>query len=170
MQKFLTLLILILFFSLPVIAAEPAESGGSGVSGLPLPRFVSLKTDKVHLRVGPGRDYPIEWVYIKRGLPVEIIAEYDVWRKIRDYQGTEGWVHQQRLTGRRMAITTIDAQALHRKADEKSPILAQIETGVVARLLECDASWCRIEASGFRGYVKRTGLWGIYPSEQKIEE
>ncbi len=158
------LLFLLLIGMVPAMAAKPS------VSGLPIPRFVSLKSDKVHLRVGPGKDYPIEWIYTKRGLPVEIIAEYDVWRKIRDHQGTEGWVHQQRLSGRRMAITTAEKQPLRRAEDAKAPVLAEIEQGVVTRILECDAAWCRIEVSGFRGWTQRTGLWGIYPSEQKIED
>ena len=162
-------LLLCLALTPVAFAVEPMEEGGSGVSGLPIPRFVSLKSDKVHLRVGPGKDYPIEWVYVKRGLPVEIIAEYDVWRKIRDFQGTEGWVHQQRLTGRRMMVTTADMQSLFRRPDDTAPVLAKMETGVVGRLLECDAKWCRIEVSGFRGWVKRGAFWGIYPSEQKID-
>jgi SH3-like domain-containing protein len=106
---------------------------------------------------------------VKRGLPVEIIAEYDVWRKIRDFQGTEGWVHQQRLTGRRMMVSTADMQPLFRRPDDAAPVLAKIEPGVVGRLLECDVKWCRIEVSGFRGWVKRGAFWGIYPSEQKID-
>ena len=160
---FSAILLFVVLFSLAAIAAEDKNNS---VSGLPIPRFVSLKADKVHMRVGPGKDYPIEWVYVKRGLPVEIIAEYDVWRKIRDHQGTEGWVKQQNLTGRRMGISIIDTQPLLRRAEEKSPVLAQIETGVLVRLLECDSNWCRVEVSGFRGYVKRAGLWGIYPGEQ----
>ncbi len=159
-------IIFILAFVPPVFAAKSADAP----PGLPIPRFVSLKSDKVHLRVGPGKDYPIEWVYVKRGLPVEVIAEYDTWRKIRDTEGAEGWVHQQYLSGRRMAVTIPEIQPLLRKDDEKSPPLAQLESGVVVRLLECDAAWCKIEAAGFRGFVKRTGLWGIYPTEQKIED
>lgn len=135
------------------------------VSGLPIPRFVSLKADEVHWRVGPGRDYPIEWTYVKRGLPVEVIAEYDVWRKVRDHQGSEGWVHQQRLSGRRMVLITQDLLPLLRRPQNDAPVLAKIENGVVARLFSCDAGWCRIEADGFRGFVQRSGLWGVYSAE-----
>lgn len=152
---------LILSLTMPALAAEPGAQ-----NRLPIPRFVSLKSDKVLMRVGPGTDYPIEWVYTKKGLPIEVIAEYDVWRKIRDPQGTEGWISQQRLTGRRMIMTTQDQLPLLRRADAQSNVLAKIESGVVGRLLECDASYCRIEVSGFRGWVKRSGLWGIYPNEQ----
>ncbi|TAH35337.1 MAG: hypothetical protein EYC62_04775 [Alphaproteobacteria bacterium] len=160
----------ILLFIVCFLTIGTAYAAKPSVSGLPIPRFVSLKSDKVHLRVGPGKDYPIEWIYTKRGLPVEIIAEYDVWRKIRDHQGTEGWVHQQRLSGRRMAITTADKQSLRRAEDSKAPVMAEVEQGVVARILECDAAWCKVEVSGFRGYLQRAGLWGLYPSEQKIED
>lgn len=165
MKRFLILLLLL---AAPLQAAEQNEQGGSATPGLQVPRFVSLKADKVHMRVGPGKDYPIEWVYVRRGLPVEVVAEYDVWRKIRDFQGTEGWVHQQRLTGRRMVLTTAD-QDLLRRAEAKAPVLARLESGVVGRLLQCEPEWCRIEVSGFRGWVKRTGLWGVYASEQVIE-
>jgi SH3-like domain-containing protein len=160
------------WFLLWLILAGPvwAEEAKPSVSGLAVPRFVSLKADKVHLRVGPGRDYPIEWTYVKRGLPVEIIAEYDVWRKLRDFQGTEGWVHQQRLSGRRTAMVTADLLSLFRRPENNAPILAKIQAGVVVRLLSCQPQWCRIEADGFRGFAQRDGIWGVYPSEQAIEE
>jgi SH3-like domain-containing protein len=154
-----------LFLLLLPTLAYAGDATKPSVSGLPIPRFVSLKADNVHWRVGPGRDYPIEWTYVKRGLPVEIVAEYDVWRKVRDFEGTEGWVHQQRLSGRRMAMVTGDLLKLYRRPQNDAPLLAKIETGVLVRLLSCEAQWCRIEADGMRGFVQRDGIWGVYPNE-----
>ncbi len=170
-MRFLIFLFLFLL-SVPALAQEKAQEKPAdvkSVSGLPIPRFVSLKSDQVHMRVGPGVDYPIDWVYTKPGLPAEVIAEYDVWRKLRDYQGTEGWVHQQHLTGRRMMIVTKPVQPLLRRMDSESPALAKISEGVVGRILECpDLTWCRVEIGGYRGYMRRDGFWGVY-AQEKVE-
>src|ERR1700745_1267941 len=81
-----------------------AASAVAAEKGLPVPRFVTLRSDQVNVRTGPGERYPIEWVFTRKGMPVEILAEFDVWRKIRDWQGTEGWVHQRMVTGNRAVI------------------------------------------------------------------
>lgn len=145
---------------------EPGVVGGVGtVTGLPIPRFVSLGSDKVNLRVGPGLRYPIAWVYVRRGLPVEVVAEFELYRKIRDTDGTEGWVHRNLLSGRRTVLVTGGLRSLHRRADAGSPPVALVEAGVQARLLACRGDWCRIEAGGWRGHVQRTWIWGVYPHE-----
>jgi len=143
----------------PDTADTPPAAGGS------LPRYASLRSDEVNLRTGPGVRYPVEWVLQRRHMPVEILAEFENWRKIRDWQGTEGWVHQSMLSGRRFAIITGDIRALHRQADPNTPAVARLEPGVVAQVIECKEQWCRLDANGFKGWLTRSEFWGVYPSE-----
>jgi SH3-like domain-containing protein len=130
-----------------------------------LPRFVTLRADEVNLRTGPGERYPIDWVLVRKGLPVEIVEEFDVWRKIRDSQGSEGWVHQRMLTGARNVLIKGTIRVLHVEPDAASPAAARAEAGVVARLVECRGLWCRVEAQSVKGWLKRDELWGVYPDE-----
>lgn len=131
----------------------------------PLPRFMSLRVDAVNLRAGPGDRYPIEWVFQRKGLPVEITAEFDVWRKIRDSDGTEGWVHQRMVTGARSIVVKGATRMLRETPDQNAPALARVEPGVVAKLLECSATWCRVEAQGTRGWLQHSEIWGVFPNE-----
>lgn len=135
-------------------------------SGLPVPRFVSLRSDKVNVRTGPGVRYPVEWVLQRKGMPVEVVAEYDTWRKVRDVQGTEGWVNQNLLSSRRGAIITGAVRALRREPRENAPVVARAEPEVVGQLLECKGAWCRLDVGGFRGWLKRGEFWGVYPNEK----
>jgi SH3-like domain-containing protein len=137
----------------------------AGAAEKRLPRFVTLRADEVNLRTGPGERYPIDWVLIRKGLPVEIVEEFDVWRKIRDFQGSEGWVHQRMLTGARNVLIKGSVRILHVEPDAASPAAARAEAGVVARLLECRGPWCRVEAQGVKGWLKRDEIWGVYPDE-----
>jgi len=147
--------------------------GGNALAGdvgsetnLPIPRFVSLRSSEVNLRTGPGTMYPVDWVYVRRELPVEVIAEFDVWRKIRDWQGTTGWVHQSMLDGRRTVRISGSEQTLRREPDDAAVVVARLAPGVIGRLLECNDSWCRIEVDGNRGWLKRDEFWGVYPDEK----
>ena len=137
----------------------------AGAAEKQLPRFVTLRADEVNLRTGPGERYPIDWVLIRKGLPVEIVEEFDVWRKIRDFQGSEGWVHQRMLTGARNVLIKGGVRILHVEPDAASPAAARAEAGVVARLLECRGPWCRVEAQGVKGWLRRDEVWGVYPDE-----
>jgi SH3-like domain-containing protein len=153
-----------------VILALVAWGGGSlaaETSGLPLPRFVSLRSDEVNLRSGPGVRYPVDWVYSRRDLPVEVIAEFEVWRKIRDWQGAEGWVNQTFLSARRMVVVTGKQRALRAEPDDKAPALAMLDMTVVARLISCPRgkNYCRIEAGNIQGWLKRDEFWGVYAGE-----
>lgn len=130
---------------------------------LPVPRFVSLRSEEVNLRTGPGVRYPVEWVFVRRQMPVEIVQEFENWRRVRDREGTEGWVHQSMLTGRRTAVVLGDSGTLvelKRRAEAAAPGLARVEAGVIANLIECQGDWCRVEAGGFRGWLERTHIWG----------
>jgi SH3-like domain-containing protein len=145
--------------------ARPA-AGKGGVTGLPLPRFVSLRSGKVNLRTGPGSRYPVEWVLVYRHMPVEIIAEFDTWRKVRDWQGTVGWIHQSMISGRRWAIVREGRQPLRRAADAEARIVARIERKVIGQIEQCREGWCEIDFSGFKGWVRDKQVWGVYPGEK----
>lgn len=142
--------------SAPQPRTEPAE---------PLPRFESLRADKVYLRAGPGPQYPIEWVYERRDLPIEVLSTDEHWRKVRDWQGSVGWVHQKMVWPRREVIVTGGIRLLHRSPAIDSPVVARAEPGVIGRLVECAGAWCRIEAGDYAGWVRRGDIWGVYPNE-----
>lgn len=144
--------------ALPALAQSQREA-------LPIPRFVTLRSEEVNLRAGPGVRYPVEWVFVRRQMPVEILQEFENWRRIRDRDGTEGWVHQSMLTGRRAAIVTGEMRSLRRRPEAESPVVARAEPGVIGALLECKETWCRIETGGFRGWLPRDEIWGVYPNE-----
>ena len=134
-------------------------------TGLPLPRFVSLKASEVNLRTGPGVRYPIQWKLVYRHMPVEIIAEFENWRKIREWQGDIGWVHKSMLSGQRWVIISKGNQTLRRNAKSEAPAIARIEKKVIGKLKKCDASWCKIDFSGFSGWMRHKQIWGVYPRE-----
>jgi SH3-like domain-containing protein len=144
---------------------EVARSSPPGESGLKIPRFASLRSGEVNVRTGPGTRYPVEWVFVKRGLPVEITAEFGAWRRIRDGQGAEGWVHRSMLSGKRTVVVTAPTDTLRRRASADAPAVARAEQGVLASVRSCRDNWCEIEAQGFEGWVPETSLWGVYPNE-----
>lgn len=155
-------------FSLPVAAADPppaAEGRSGSVTGLALPRFVALGSNEVNVRTGPGSQYPIAYVYMRRGLPVEITAEFEFYRKIRDQDGAEGWVHKNLLSGRRTANVIGTVRALYRDPDVGSPSLLLAEPGVQGRLRKCKDNWCEIEIAGRKGFMQQSYLYGVYPGE-----
>ena len=157
----------LLIGAITVVAGPPAVADNLGSeTKLPIPRFVSLRSNEVNLRTGPGTIYPVEWVFVRRGLPVEVVAEFDVWRRIRDWQGTMGWVHQSMLDGRRTARITGADRELHSEPAEAGSIVVRLAPGVIGRLLECEATWCKIDAEGYRGWLKRDEFWGTYPDEK----
>jgi SH3-like domain-containing protein len=150
------------------IAAASATMPGS-VSSLPVPRYVSLKSDRVNLREGPSKDHRVAWVYQKAGLPVEVTAEFDTWRRIRDSEGTEGWVLHSLLSGRRTALIAPWEKGktfeMHDGREDNSEVVARVEAGVVASVGSCDGTWCRVSVRDVTGYLKQDRLWGVYPHE-----
>jgi SH3-like domain-containing protein len=147
------------------LAFAGAVAAAESETSQKLPRFVSLRSDTVNLRVGPGENYPIEWILTRKDMPVEIVREFEHWRMIRDWQGTEGWVHERMLTGKRAVVIKGGIRTLHRLPEVASPAVARAEPGVMARLLECRVDWCRIDAADHTGWVQRGDLWGVYPDE-----
>ncbi|MCC7429190.1 MAG: hypothetical protein IT557_20050 [Alphaproteobacteria bacterium] len=146
---------------------ERPEGRRGDTTGLPLPRFASLRAERVNLRAGPGSRFRVEWTYVRRDLPVEIVREHDVWRRVRDPEGVEGWVHQQMLSGRRTFIVRGAERALRRAPSENAVEVARLAPGVVGQFRRCaePSDWCEVQAAGHRGYLRRGEVWGIYAGE-----
>jgi SH3-like domain-containing protein len=153
-------------------ARAASEIGTGSASGLPIPRFVSLKSDRVNVRAGPTKDHDVTWAYTRPGLPVEITAESENWRRIRDWEGAEGWVYHSLLSGRRTALVTAkskeDLVPLHEKPDGEANLVARLQSGVLGSVKGCNGLWCRIIGEGFDGWIRQERLWGVYPNE-KVE-
>jgi SH3-like domain-containing protein len=163
--------ILALMAALVTTAAYAAGDLAVGAaSGLPVPRFVSLKPDRVTVRGGPNRDHEIAFVFTRSGLPVEITAESDNWRRIRDWEGSEGWVYHSLLSGRRTALVAAkqpdELVPLYDKADAQGALVARLQPGVLATVKHCSGAWCRIFGSGFDGWIAQERLWGVYANEK----
>jgi SH3-like domain-containing protein len=183
------LLSFLCLIAVPALAADAKEVPDAFHSShLPLPRFVSLQADEVYVRSGPGVKYPVKWVYKKPGLPVEVILEYEVWRKIKDHEGAIGWVHQTLLSGKRSGVIQYPpltaeekkkAAALakagvtpapepipvYQKPRENAQWVVKAAPGVIASLDECFPGWCLIAADGYKGWIDRKYIWGLYPGE-----
>jgi SH3-like domain-containing protein len=154
--------------ALIVLASSERTSSAASTDGeasLPVPRFVSLHADRVNLRTGPGDRYPIEWVLTRKEMPVEITGQLEHWRRIRDWEGTSGWVHERMLTGKRAVIVKGGVRPVLRQPDPAAPVIARAEPGVVGRLLECRGAWCKVETSEVTGWMRRGDVWGVYPEE-----
>lgn len=147
-------------------------------SGLPLPRFATTRSEPINVRVGPGTKYNVAWTYLKSGIPVEIIQEFDTWRKIRDVDGTEGWVHQNLLSGVRAGyaspLMANGEIALRSNRSEDSGVRARLGPGLKVVIKQCDGSWCEVTAThqdqnqrstSYSGYLRQEELWGVYPDE-----
>ena len=119
------------------------------------------------MRVGPGVRYPIDWVYQRRHMPVEIINESGTWRKVRDFRGGQGWVHQSMLTGRRSLVITGQMRTLRREPDSKAAVVARAEPGVIGDILACPdgSGWCRVKVGDLEGWLRRVEFWGVYSGE-----
>jgi len=132
---------------------------------LPVPRFVSLRAGEVNLRAGPGTEYHVVWIYQRKHMPVEVIEEFDTWRRIRDYQGDSGWVHQSMLSGERTAIVTKENEMLRDRPADEAKAIARLEPGVIGAIETCADAWCRLRAGGYTGWLRRSAIWGVYPDE-----
>jgi SH3-like domain-containing protein len=169
-----------LVLSLVTPSSAPGQSPASdyqqvgAASGLPIPRFVSLKSDRVNLRNGPGTEYPTSWVFRRAGLPVELLQEFEAWRQVRDADGATGWVLQSMLSGRRTALVLpwevkaaqLPLQVPLRSAGrEAASLVAHVEAGVIANVRSCDGRWCLLNIGEFKGYIEQKKLWGVYDGE-----
>jgi len=160
---------LVAFLALAILGTL-ARAAESSPSGLPVPRFVSVKADRVAVRDGPDKDHDISWIYTRVGWPVEITAEFEDWRRIRDSDGSQGWVYHSLLSGKRMAAVQLksktDLAPLYAKPDAASPMTARLQVGVLGTVKHCTGSWCELSGRGFDGWIQQTDLWGVYPDEK----
>ncbi len=156
---------------LPALASAQDMQAGS-VTGLPVPRYVSLKTDRVNLREGPSKEHRTRWVYQRAGLPMEVTAEFETWRRVRDADGTEGWVLHSLLSGRRTALVAPWSKKkdenfpMRSTASEESAVVARLQPGVVASVASCANTWCRVSVGNINGFIRQERLWGVYPNEK----
>ena len=148
----------------PETQADPQRGSNTG---LPLPRYAALRSDDVNFRRGPGTRYPIDWVYKRRDLPVQIEREFEVWRLVTDPDGSKGWVQAATLTGRRTAIVIGAERTLRQTASDTAGAVAKLDKGVIVRVRSCEAKseWCQVQVSDYRGYVRRNEVWGIQLNE-----
>ena len=135
------------------------------VTNLPIPRYVSLKTNQGNARRGPGLTHRIDWVFARAGMPLRITAEFEHWRRVEDQDGIGGWVQYSLLSGVRTVIVTLDMAEFRTIPDPNAPVVFQAEQGVVGKILKCEPDWCRISAEGNRGWVQKSALWGVDPGE-----
>ena len=135
-------------------------------SGLEVPRFVTLKSNKVNMRVGPGSDYPIEWVYLRKNLPVKVVSEFDVWRKIVDHEGVTGWVHSQLVSSKRYAVITAPVARLRKTSNADAEVSAIVEENVIMELQFCEQDWCRLYHEQGAGWANRADFWGLLENEK----
>ena len=163
--------ILLSLFSLCVVFYgynSYANSAEESESGLSIPRMVSLRSNLINARSGPGARYPIEWVYMQKGAPVEIIAEYEMWRKIKDWEGSQTWVHKTMLSGQRMIkVISPGENNIYAKADPQSKIIAKVEDQVIGEVEKCPEgnAYCLINFSGTKGWILRSHFFGVYQGE-----
>ncbi len=143
----------------PTVAPESPTVGPE--TNLPLPRFVSLKTDEGNARRGPALDQRIDWVFVREDMPLQITAEYGHWRRVEDRDGEGGWVHYSLLSGTRTVIVDQDRLPLRSRPEDNAPEIALLEQNVVARLENCEVEWCRISAGGYGGWAPKADLWGV---------
>jgi len=159
----------ILFAAFLAFAVLLAPAAGNAQKSSEKPagtvRFASLRADEVNVRAGPGVRYQVRWVFVRKRLPVIITADFESWRKIRDSEGAEGWVHRAMLSAARSVIVKAKTLTLRRRASEKSPAVALLAPGMVARIESCGAQWCRVSVRAYSGWLRREGLWGVGPNE-----
>ena len=150
-------------------AQEPPRAVGS-TTKLPIPRFVSLKPSDTPMREGPSKDHRIKWVFKREGLPVEVIAEFEQWRRIRDSESTDGWVYHGRLSNRRTVIITAAKDKRERelfaRESDSSAVVAKLQPGVIANVESCTQSWCKVSVDAYSGYLKKDAIWGVYADER----
>ncbi len=159
----------LLLASILVSTATWANDNPFRSTNYPIPRFATTDNDEAFVRTGPGKKFPIKWVYNKRAIPVEIILEYDAWRKIRDKDGQIGWIHKGLLSGKRAGFILSDKPEqlvlIYAVNSENARAVAKIQHGAHVMINECQQRFCKVKSQGYEGWVQRNSIWGIYPNE-----
>ncbi|MCB1972185.1 MAG: hypothetical protein H6851_03590 [Geminicoccaceae bacterium] len=164
MSQVFALLVLATLISGPALSQDSPVNIGRD-SGLPVPRFVSLGADKIYMRTGPGKEFPIKWVYSKRGLPMEVIEESDDWREVKDPDNETGWIHKSLLSGKRYLMIANNIADLRRTPSDEAMVVARIEPRVVVEMLNCQPVWCLVDVGDRRGWLSRRDVFGLLKDE-----
>lgn len=137
-------------------------------SRLPVPRFVSLRVSEAIMRAGPGQEYPVRWTYQRAGIPLEVTRDYYDWRRVRDWQGSEGSIHSRVLSSRRTVMISGEIRTLRDEPEASATAVARLQGPVIGKLLSCPKNndWCRIEVGEVKGWLRRSEMWGVYPNEE----
>ena len=144
---------------------EQTDPAVGPVTHLPIPRYVSMKASKANIRRGPSVTHRIDWVFMRRNMPLQVIAEFGHWRRVVDQEGVGGWIHHSLISGVRTVLIQKEMLDLHTRPNEQSPVAAQVEAGVVAWLDQCAPDWCRIKVAGYKGWAPKSALWGVDADE-----
>lgn len=162
------ILLILIMLGLSGVIMAIAQEQKSDKNERSLPRFVSLRADKVYARSGPGVKYPIEWVYSQKSAPLEVISEYGDWRRVKDWQNSESWIKSQMLNSKRFAkVIAKGENNLYAKDSYKAKVIAKIEDEVVGEIKKCPAenNFCLLQFNTLIGWMPRQSLFGIYPDE-----
>jgi len=165
MKQLMSRAILITFFAFTLIASHAVDGAAQDAKTTDPIRFASLRADEVNVRAGPGVRYPVKWVFVRKRLPVAVTAEFESWRKIRDSEDAEGWVHRAMLSIQRSIVIVERPKTLRRSARDTAPAVAQMKPGIVAKIESCNGQWCEVEAGAYSGWVRQSGLWGLRANE-----
>ena len=156
----------VLAFVLPAMGGMASDGRSTGPeTNLPLPRFVSLKASKANIRRGPGLTHRIDWVFLRRGMPLEVVAEHGHWRKVRDVDDAGGWVHHAMLRGRRTAVVTAPQATMRAEPGQAKDVVAVAEAGVIVSVDRCGVNWCEVDKDDYSGWVRKIDIWGAGEDE-----
>lgn len=162
----------ILLFAFALIILVPFkgfsdESQRGQVTNLPIPRYVSLKAKEANARRGPSLSHRIDWIYKREHIPLEIYGEYENWRRVRDFEGLGGWIHYTLLSGIRYVLVKDELLEMRLLPSSDAQVIARVPQHNIATLDKCDVDWCRIVDDGYKGWVLKSGIWGVYENEIK---
>ena len=168
-SKFMVTLkaILYLVSSVMLLLAHPlmaADALGS-VTKLPIPRYISLKAEKANIRRGPSTKYKIDWIFAHQTMPIRVTGEYGNWRRVEDWDGQGGWIHESLITGKRMVRVMQNDVLIRRKPNFEAISKVKAEKGALLKLGRCDIDWCEVSQGRYSGWLPKTVLWGVFPDE-----
>lgn len=147
-------------------AGSRAQENVGPVTGLKLPRFVSMKRAEANVRRGPSKSHRIDWVFVRKHMPLKVVAEYEHWRMVEDSEGEGGWVHYALLSGQRSGLVSAGTLPMRYSPRTDDHAMATLEPGVIVLVETCDGLWCRVEAGERVGWVLQRGLWGVERDER----
>ena len=166
MSKITLLLVFASVLIIPLFGFTQEPQKGQ-VTNLPIPRYVSLKVKEANARRGPSLSHKIDWIYKRQNMPLEIYAEYENWRRVRDFEGLGGWVHYTLLSGIRYVLIKNELLEMRLLPSIDAQVIAKVPQHNIATLDKCNKDWCRIIDDGYKGWVPKNGIWGVYENELK---